>query len=261
MTSIYHQLPEFDEDKDKTNESSDDYIFENNFEKSFIPFGTESSPLPSKQKQTRTILIIAISVILAAGLVFAYFIFESDFNQETTQTDFDEIKSLEEQNLASQYGVGELGSDHAHAAVVVFVDGEQIDFGLSQFQLKSSYVHFENHNSYQVHRHATNVPLEMLFNSIVMKITANCIILNNYSKDYSEHGFCTDDKNSLKFYINGEQTYSDISQYVFEHNDRILLSFGESENPFEQLEYVKSLKIYDIPKYEGNQDSKDEIFI
>ena len=86
----------------------------------------------------------------------------------------------------------------------------------------------------------------------------DCIFLNNYLPD-SENSFCTDDKNSLKFYINGEY-HSDISQYVFKHNDRILVSFGESEDPIE-LEYVKSLKIYDIPKYEDKQGSKDEIFI
>jgi hypothetical protein len=50
------------------------------------------------------------------------------------------------------------------------------------------------------------------------------------------------------FYVNGEKYLSDISQYVFEHNDRILVSFGDAELISEQLAYLDSLKIFDIPK-------------
>jgi len=43
-------------------------------------------------------------------------------------------------------GVGEYGSDHTHATIAVFVDSEQINFGLLQFQISSKYIHFEAHN-------------------------------------------------------------------------------------------------------------------
>jgi hypothetical protein len=58
------------------------------------------------------------------------------------------------------------------------------------------------------------------------------------------------------FYVNGEEYYSDISQYVLEHDDRILVSFGDTESISKHLAYLESLKIFDIPKktpqYSGN---------
>ena len=51
-----------------------------------------------------------------------------------------------EKKLVDQYGVGEYGSDHAHAAIAVFIDGEKLNFAHPQFQLTSKYIHFENHN-------------------------------------------------------------------------------------------------------------------
>ena len=50
--------------------------------------------------------------------------------------------------------------------------------------------------------------------------------------------------------------YSDISQYVLEHDDRILISFGDDESISKHLSYLESLEIFDIPKktpqYSGN---------
>ena len=59
--------------------------------------------------------------------------------------------------------------------MAMFIHGDMIDFGLESFQLKSKYIHFENHNSYLTHRHTTGVPLEMLFDSIGIEITKECI--------------------------------------------------------------------------------------
>jgi len=162
--------------------------------------------------------------------------------------------------LVNQYGVGEYGSDHAHAAITVFVDGEQLNFGMPQFQLSSRYIHFEDHNPYLIHKHATGVPLEMLFASFGMKITPDCIILNHdESADIKTGRFCTGQDQSLLFYVNGEEYYSDISQYVLEHDDRILVSFGDAESISKHLVYLESLKILDIPKktpqYSGNDIS------
>jgi hypothetical protein len=42
-----------------------------------------------------------------------------------------------EKNLVNQYDVGEYESEHTHAAIVVFVDSEQLNVGLPQFQLSS----------------------------------------------------------------------------------------------------------------------------
>jgi len=99
--------------------------------------------------------------------------------------------------------------------------------------------------------------LEMLITSIGIKITSDCIILNyKESTDTKTGKFCTEQDQSLGFYVNGEEYYSDISQYVFEHNDRILVSLGNAESISKQLAYLESLEIFDVPKktpqYSGN---------
>ena len=49
--------------------------------------------------------------------------------------------------------------------------------------------------------------------------------------------FCTEGNQTLTFFVNGEEFHSDISQYVFDHNDKIMISLGE---------YKINLKAYGI---------------
>lgn len=101
----------------------------------------------------------------------------------------------------------------------------------------------------------------MLFTSFELKVTSDCIILNyNESADIKTGMYCNGENQFLVFYVNGERYYSDISQYVLAHNDRILVSFGDAESISKQLSYLESLKILDIPK-KTPQYSGNEIFI
>ena len=207
------------------------------------------------KSKNRAILVFTVAfVIVAIGFFSYYFVNQSEIDSQIIQNrnNFDP-----ERKLANQYGVGPYGSDHAHAAITVFVDGEQLNFGLQQFQVTSRYIHFENNNPYQIHKHATNVPLEMLFTSIGVKVTPDCIILNyGESIELPKGQFCAGKDQSLMFYVNGEEYHSDISQYVIEQNDQILISFGDTESIPMQLAYLESLRIFDVPKktpqYSGN---------
>ena len=174
------------------------------------------------KSENRAILVIAVALVIVSSGFFAYYFMNQD---EIDSRIIQNIINVDpEKKLVNQYGVGEYGSDHAHAAIVVFVDGEQLNFGKPQFQLSSRYIHLEDHNPYLIHKHATGVPLEMLFASFGMKITSDCIILSyDESTDIKTGRFCTGQDQSLVFYVNGEEYYSDISQYILEHNDRILV--------------------------------------
>ena len=213
------------------------------------------APSAKPKSKNRAILVFAVAfVIVAIGFFSYYFMNQSEIDSQIIQN---RINADPEKKLANQYGVGPFGSDHAHAAIAIFVDGEQLNFGLQQFQVTSRYIHFENHNPYQIHKHATNVPLEMLFTSIGMKVTPDCIILNYRESTGIPTGqFCVEQDQSLVFFVNGEEYYSDISQYVLEHDDRILISFGDTESIPMQLAYLESLRIFDVPKktpqYSGN---------
>ncbi|MEK0359651.1 MAG: hypothetical protein QQN53_02630 [Nitrosopumilus sp.] len=243
------------EDNDKTlpKDFDSDYSLPGRFEESNSEyFDVESVKFKPKN---RAILVITISFVIFSSVFFAYyFMNQNEIDSKIIQNT---INFDPEKKLLNQYGVGEYGSDHAHAAITVFVDGEQLNFGLPQFQISSRYIHFENNNPYLIHKHATGVPLEMLFASFGVKITPDCIMLNyDESADIKTGRFCTGQNQSLVFYVNGDEYYSDISQYVLEHNDRILVSFGDTKSILKHLSYLESLKILDIPKktpqYSGN---------
>jgi len=243
------------EDSEKTlpKDLDSDHSLPGRFEESNLDYyGTE--PIKSKPKN-RAILVTVISfLILSTGFFSYYFLNQNEIDSRLIQNT---LNIDPEKRLVNQYGVGEYGSEHAHAAIVIFVDNEQLNFGLPQFQVSSRYIHFENHNPHIIHKHATNVPLDMLFTSFGMKVTPDCMLLDD--DKFSEIKitmFCNGPEKSLVFYVNGEKYYSDISQYVLDHNDRILISFGSAESISKHLSYLESLEIFDIPKktpqYSGN---------
>jgi hypothetical protein len=237
-------LPE-DNKKTLPNNSDTDYSLPGRFQESNSEyFDTE---LVKDKPKNRTILIITfVFAIISIGFFSYYFMNQTEIDSRIIQNT---INMDPERELINQFGVGEYGSDHVHAAIVVFVDGKQLNFGLPQFQLSSRYTHFENHNPYLIHNHATNVPLEMLFASFGMKITSDCIVLNQIdSTDIKTGRFCTGENQSLILYVNGEQYHSDISQYVLEDNDRILIFLGTTESISKHLENLESLKIPNIPR-------------
>ena len=246
-------MPE-DDEKILPKDFDSDFNMPGRFEESNSEY-FDVEPVKSKPKN-RAILVIAVSFVIFSSIFFSYYFMNQDeIDSRIIQNTFNIDP---EEKLVNQYGVGEYGSAHEHAAVAVFVDGEQLNFGLPQFQISSRYIHFENHNPYLIHRHATSVPLEMLFASFEVKITQDCIMLNSdKSVDIKTGKYCTDQNQSLTVYVNGEEYFSDISQYVLEHNDRILVSFGDAESLSKQLTYLESLKILDVPKktpqYSGNE--------
>jgi len=199
------------------------------------------SKVESKYNGKALAIFGIVFVLVAAGVFSYYFLNQNEIDSQII--DNTKFKTLEER-MAEHYGVGQFGSEHAHAALAVFVNGDMIDFSHPQFQIQSKYIHFENNNPYLVHKHATDVPLEMLFASFGLKITSECIKLG-YKSDATQ--YCIDRDNSMKFLVNGK-SISNINLYEIRHNDRILISFGDSELVAGQLEYLEGLEIYDIPK-------------
>ena len=124
-------------------------------------------------------------------------------------------------------GAGNLGGEHVHSSILVRIFGDKFDFSVPSYQIKSSWIHFEESDGTTIHRHATGVTLGYLFDSINIDINKQCYIFPDGRQ------FCTNEDYSLKYYIN-HQPVSSINDYVFEDGDRILISFGP-ETP-EQVE-------------------------
>ena len=206
---------------------------------------------PEIKSKGKSLTIFGIAFVLVATGVFTYyFLNQSEIDSQIL--DNTTFKTLEER-MAKHYEVGQFGSDHTHAALAVFVNGDQLDFSHPQFQIQSKYIHFENNNPYLIHKHATDVPLDMLFASFGLKITDNCIELS-YKVNVNQH--CIDKNNSMTFLVNGKPI-PNINLYEIRHNDRILISFGSSEFISEHLEYLEELEIHDIPKINKLVPGKD----
>ena len=116
-------------------------------------------------------------------------------------------------------GAGKLGDEHVHASLLVRIFGDKFDFSVPSYQIKSSWIHFEESDGTTIHRHSTGVTLGYLFDSINIGIDNKCYIFPDGRQ------FCTNEDYSLKYYIN-HQPVSNISDYIFEDGDRILISFG-----------------------------------
>ena len=123
---------------------------------------------------------------------------------------------------------GRLGDEHIHASTLVRIFGDKFDFSLPNYQIKSSWIHFENQDGDTIHRHASGVELEFLFNSLGIGLDEDCFTFPD------GRAFCTNEDYSLKYFINHKKV-NDIRDYVVMEDDRILISYGnEDQDAIEQ---------------------------
>ena len=130
-------------------------------------------------------------------------------------------------------GAGKLGDSHEHASLLVRIFGDKFDFSVPSYQIKSSWIHFEESDGTTIHRHASGVTLGYLFDSLNIGMDSKCYVFPDGRQ------FCNNEDYSLKYYIN-HQPVSDINDYIFEDGDRILITFG-SETPEQIDEQLKEL--------------------
>ena len=145
------------------------------------------------------------------------------------------------QNTLSVAGFGPLGSAHEHAAFLVKVNGQNIDFSQPQYQVQSDYIHVENGDGTTLHRHATNVTFVDFLKSVKMDIdkkNKNCLAFTNGTE------YCNDENNKLRTFINGNST-GYISDYILNNNDRLLVIYGNEtdEQIANALDEVNKIKI------------------
>ncbi len=129
-------------------------------------------------------------------------------------------------------------AEHKHAVFRLFINGEEpVNFALQKYQLTNPYIHFENNVGFIIHRHAANVDIGYLFETMNMKFTKDCFVLDD------KRSFCNNDNNTLKFYVNGMPNDM-YDRYVIQDGDAILISYGPKNDPDleRQLASVNALK-------------------
>ena len=161
----------------------------------------------TRQKRKNMLIGIGVLAVIVAIIAFASWTF---------------IERSAVNPLSGPPGAGKLGDEHEHAGILVRIHGDKFDFSLPPYQVKSPYIHFEAGDGSTIHRHASGVNLGFLFDTIRINLTDECFV---FPDGKPEHTFCTDDKYSLKFYIN-HQKVNGIRDYVLDDDDKILISYG-----------------------------------
>ena len=130
-----------------------------------------------------------------------------------------------------------MGSAHEHAALLISLNGTDVDLAQQKYMVRSNYIHVESYNGTldgtTLHKHSSNVPLGEFLKSIRMDISNGCFITDNNQR------FCDTDEYKLTSYVNGNET-NDIMNYVVNDDDRILITYGnqnstELDREFEKL--------------------------
>jgi len=134
---------------------------------------------------------------------------------------------------------GPLGSDHAHAGILVKIFGDTFGFDGAAYQIKSQWIHFEGNDGTTIHKHATGVTLGFLFDTLGLGLDDQCFVFKDGKS------FCTTEDYSMKFFINDEPV-DDIRDYEITEDDKILISYGADEEELEsqllELEAQELLK-------------------
>ena len=151
--------------------------------------------------------------------------------KESQKTDSSFKSPVENELLSSP--TTDLDDVHEHASILVRILGDKFDFSRPAYQIKSNWIYFEGQDGNTIHRHADEIPLSHLFDSLGIKLTDDCFVFPDGRE------FCSNKDYSLKFYINHHQVRS-INDYVIENGDRILISYG-NENTSEIESHLKEL--------------------
>lgn len=169
----------------------------------------------TKQERLSYIVAIVIAIFIASGAaIYKYVI-------DTGPIIPSEIPA-----------VGKVGSDHAHASMLVMVDDRILNFCSSEFMLKSQYVHFENGNCAVVHRHAKGVTIPTFLKTIGISLTKECLTVPN------EKPYCESSTEHLHAVVNGKEMAIELlPYYVFRNNDHILISYGKESGDMLLFKY------------------------
>lgn len=176
------------------------------------------------EKTKHTLIAIAVFAVIAIIVGYSVFVF----------------LTMTETAPGGPENAGALGSDHTHTALLVKIFGDTFEFSGPAFQIKSSWIHFEGRDGTTIHKHATGVTLEFLFDSLRLGVDDKCYVFPDGKS------FCTQDDFTLKFFINGEQV-SDIRDHEGMEGDRVLILYG-SETPEEIDAYLLQLENQELIK-------------
>jgi hypothetical protein len=128
--------------------------------------------------------------------------------------------------------VGKVGSDHAHASLMIMVRDRILNFCSPQYMLKSQYVHFENNDCFTVHRHATGITVPTFLKTLGIALSPDCLTVP------ADGAYCDNGKDHVRVVVNGkEMDIALLPYYVFRNNDHVLINYGPEEGDMLRFKY------------------------
>lgn len=132
----------------------------------------------------------------------------------------------------------ELGEKvHEHADFKVFLNGKSFDFTKDKYQSSvdnplDPEAHLHDGIGHVIHKHRKGVTLEYFFETLNMRFSNNCFVTDDGTE------YCNNDKNTLKFIVNGKEN-DKFETYEFSDLDKIIISYGpKDENLDNQINSI-----------------------
>jgi len=109
------------------------------------------------------------------------------------------------------------------ASFVIFTNGTFRIFTASMYHNLSPDIYIEASNPNIVHVKKAGATWNDFFSTLPFKLTSECLTTG------TKETFCTGNRGTLKFYINGEQNNNVLSQEINE-GDKLLVTFGNESD-------------------------------
>jgi len=186
-----------------------------------------SKTLPQTVNKRHLILAIIGAVIILSAILFIRFSYDDIFNPPPE-------------------GVGEIGSEHIHAKLGIYVGEQWVDMDFPrnpQYLKKNDYIYFDETPRNIIHRTATGATFGMFLESIGMQFTDNCFILPDVTLDstgtlFTQTEFCnTDyqdgrDNMTIKFFVRCEgcktgHLTEDPNNHIFQDGEGLLIVYDD----------------------------------
>lgn len=118
---------------------------------------------------------------------------------------------------------------HVHADFLIYLEDRQLNLGQTQYMTTAEQhlhdgVHLHDNNGSIVHYHEESVTFSEFLSSLKYTLTNDCFITT------AGQQFCNNEAEKVQLYVNDNLYTDDISAYVPNDEDRILLYYGTESN-------------------------------
>lgn len=159
---------------------------------------------------------LSLIAILITSIITIFFITNISLN--STEKAIKLNKQLS--NINSKISPSPSGfSTDKQASFVIFTNRNLRNFSNSMYHNLSADAYIESSNPNIIHVKKMGITYDDFFKTLPMSLTSICLITG------TGQSFCNSDKDSLKFYLNGEEV-DDLLQRIIMDNDKVLISFG-----------------------------------